>query len=164
MTRSLVLPDRIAIQLVDSDTIPLKLPGVLFRIHLYARYKNDFNLQPFASDGNGLVTISKEDLESEVEANYDSGLMDHARVTDCFPSVEVRLLSVDDIDRAIEGRKIWSFLLAGERRRWNSMDQLLNVYRNSSNGRLLLEHSHPIRDDWATDGTEYFYDFVVVRT
>jgi hypothetical protein len=114
---NLVLPNRVAIQLVDTDKRPLKMANVLFRVRLFARYKSDFTLQPFASDGNGLVTNSRNELEAEVAAAYDSGLMDYAHVSTCSPSVEIRLLSGEDIHRAIEARKIWTNLLAGERDR-----------------------------------------------
>jgi len=59
---NLVLPNRVAIQLVDTDKRPLKMADVLFRVRLVARHKSDFTLQPFASDGNGLVTISRNEL------------------------------------------------------------------------------------------------------
>ncbi len=120
-----------------------------------ARRKNDFTLQPFASDQEGLVTILRKEIEAAVAATYDSGLMDYAHVSDCFPTVEIVLLSDDDIDRAVAARKIWIHLLAGERDRWNSIEQLLNVYRNASNNRLLSERSLPIRDNWERDGAEY---------
>jgi hypothetical protein len=159
---SLVLPNRVAIQLVDRDLLPLRLAGVLFQLRLFARRKNDFTLQPFASDGDGLVTISRKEIEAEIEANYDSGLMDYAHVSDCVPAVEVRLLSEEDIHHAVEARKIWKHLLAGERDRWNSMEQLLNIYRNANNVNLLSDQSPTIRDDWDKAGAEYSYDCVVV--
>jgi hypothetical protein len=59
---NLVLPNRVAIQLVDTDKRPLKMADVLFRVRLVSRHKSDFTLQPFASDGNGFVTISRNEL------------------------------------------------------------------------------------------------------
>ncbi len=159
---NLVLPNRVVIQLVDKNLLPLKMAGVLFRVQLFARHKNDFTLQPFASDGEGIVAIVKQAMEAEVAANYDSGVMDYAHVSDCRPSVEIRLLSEDDIDRAVEARKIWNQLLTGERDRWNSMDQLLNVYRSANNRKLLADQSHSIRDHWDKAGAEYSYSCVVV--
>ena len=159
---NLVLPNRVAIQLVDTGRRPLKIADVLFRVHLFARGKSDFMLQPFASDGNGLVTISRNEVEAEVTAAYDSGLMDYAHVSACSSAVEIRLLSGEDIHRAIEARKIWKNLLAGERDRWDSMEQLLDVYRKANNGRLLADQSPSIHDDWDKVGAEYTYDFVVL--
>jgi hypothetical protein len=62
---NLVLPNRVVIQLMDKNTVPLD-GRVLSRVQLFARHKNDFTLQPFASDGEGLVVISKKEMEAEV--------------------------------------------------------------------------------------------------
>ena len=161
---NLVLPNRVAIQLVDTDKRPLKMADVPFRVRFFARHKSDFTLQPFASDGNGVCTISRNEVEAEVAAHYDSGLMDHAHMRGCSPSVEICLLSAEDIHRAIEARKFWTNLLAGERDRWDSIEQLLDVYRKANNGRLFADQSPPIRDDWDKVGAEYTYDFVVLPT
>jgi hypothetical protein len=118
-------------------------------------------LQPFVSDGDGVCTISRNELEAEVAAQYDAGLMDYAHVSGCAPSVEICLLSGEDIHRAIEARKVWTNLLAGERDRWDSMAQLLDVYRRATSGRLCADQSPSIRDDWDKVGGEYAYDFVV---
>lgn len=95
-------------------------------------------------------------------AHHDSGLMDYGHVSECAPTVEIRLLSEDDIHRAIEARKIWKLLLAGERDRWKSIEQLLNVYKSANNVRLLLDQSPAIRDEWDKDGAEYAYSCIVV--
>jgi len=160
--KNLVLPNRVSIQLVDLKSLPLKLKNVLFRVRLSARHKNDFTLQPFVSDGDGLVTILSNELEAEVAANYDSGLMDYGHVSDCSPTVEIRLLSEDDIYRAIAARKIWKLLLAGERDRWKSIEQLLDVYKSANNGRLLQDRSSAIHDEWDKNGAEYSYSCMVV--
>jgi hypothetical protein len=161
MSENLILPNRVAIQLTGTERVPLAMAGVLFRIQLFARQKNDFRLQPFASDSGGLVTISRKDIEAAVAAKYDSGLMDFHDVNNCFPSVEISLLSQNDIDRAIEARKTWTSLLKGERDRWTSVKQLLDVYRNANNRRLLSDGLPPIRDDWNKPGVEYSYTFAV---
>jgi hypothetical protein len=160
---NLVLPNRVAVQLVDKDFLPVRLPGVLFQVTLFARQRNDFNLRPFASDADGLVTIPRSDIDAEVASNYDSDLMGHTHVNDCTSAVEIRLLSAEDIARAVRARTTtWTSLLAGERDRWNSIEQLLTVYRNANNARLLPDQSPPIRDDWERAGAEYAYNCVVV--
>ena len=159
---SLVLPNRVVIQLVDKNLFPLKLGGVLFQVQLFASHKSDLTLQPFASDGDGLVTISRKELDAEIAANYDSGLMDYAPVSDCASTVEIRLLAEDDIHHAVEARRTWKRLLAGERDRWNSMEQLLNVYRRAKNASLFSDQSPPIHDAWDKAGAEYSYNCVVV--
>jgi hypothetical protein len=88
--------------------------------------------------------------------------MDYAPVNECSLSVEIHLFSGEDIHRAIEARKIWRSLLAGEGERWNSIEQLLDVYRKAKNGRLFDDQLPSIGDDWDKVGAEYTYDFVVL--
>jgi hypothetical protein len=162
MSKYLILPDHVAIQLRDAERLPVPMVGVLFRVQLFARLKNDFRLQPFASDDRGLVMISKKDIEAGVAANYSSGLMDYYDVGSCFPMVEISLLSQDDIDRAIEARRTtWTSLLAGERERWTSIEQLLDLYKTANNRRLIIGQLSHIRDNWDEPGAEYSYDFFV---
>ena len=163
MNENLILPDRVAIQLVGADNVPIKIGYVLFRIRLSARRKNDFVLQPFESDDEGRVGILKKELEANVRDAYDSDLMGHASVSECVPSVEIRILSQEEIDRAIEARMIWTTLLAGERDRWTSIEQLLDVYKNANNWLLFSDQSPLIRDDWNVVGAEYSYKFVVAE-
>jgi hypothetical protein len=158
---NLILPERVTIQLVETNKSPVSMSNVLLGITAFARRKNDFHLQPFATDTGGLVTITKKELEAEVTANYDSGVMDYAHISECSPSVEIRLLTEEVIRGAVEARKIWTKLLAGERDRWKSLEQLLTLYRNANNGRLLAQESPPVRVDWNRDGAEYSHKFVV---
>jgi hypothetical protein len=157
---SLILPNRVTVQLVDHNNSALRMANVLLRVHLFARRKNDFHLQPFASDNEGLVTILKKDLEAEVAAHYDSGLMDYAHVSDCMPTVEIRLLSTDETGKAIEARQTWKDLLAGERDRWTSIDQLLVQYEKANNRHLLVAQSSVIRADWQQERADCFYTLI----
>jgi hypothetical protein len=162
MGKNLILPDGLAIQLRDAESLPVVMAGVLFRLHLFARQKNDFWLQPFASDDRGLVTISKKDIEAEVKAHHSTGLMDYYDVGTCFTLVEISLLSQRDIDGAIEARKNhWTSLLAGERERWTSIEQLLGVYGTANNRRFRYSQFSHIRDNWDEPGAEYSYDWFV---
>jgi hypothetical protein len=162
--KNLVLPNKVEIQLVEKSLFPVRLEAVLFEIRLFARYKNDFILGPFASDDSGLVKIVKKDMESEIASNYDSDLMGHSRVEDCLPTVDIRLLSEDDIRRAAEARsKTWRALLAGERDRWDSIEQLLKMYQDANNKHLVVEQASPNRHDWNKPGAEYSYNFVVTK-
>lgn len=161
--KGLVLPLRAVIQLTDKSLLPLRLEGILFRLTFFAGRKNDFHLGPFSSDRDGLVTISRREMEAGVSDHYETGLMDYARLSECVPSVEIRLLAQDDIQRAIDVRKMtWTSLLPGERERWNSMEELLDAYKNARNKTLFCDQSPPIRDDWDKAEAEYAYSFVVV--
>ncbi len=161
LRENLVLPDRITIQLVDSNGSPIRISDVLFRITAFARRKNDYCLQPFATDQEGAATITKRQLESEVAADQDTGVMDYAHISTCHPRVEIHLLTDEEIRRAIEGRNIWKKLLMGERDRWESLEQLLTVYKNANNGRLLALGPN-LRPIWNGLETTHAYLFPVL--
>ena len=159
---NLILPTRVTIQLVNKNKLPLRIPYVLFRVTAFAAIKDNFVLQPFASDSEGLVTITKKELEARVADCHDSGLMNYAHINGCSASVEIRLLTDDDIRRAVEARRVWNNLLARERDRWASLEQLLDLYRNSNNGSLLIDRSPPWCVKWSEKEAEYSYKCTVV--
>ena len=160
--RSLILPNRVSIQLIDENHDPVGLANVLFSITAFARRRNDFHFGPFPTDGEGIARITKQQLDAGVADEYESDLMGHVGVEECLPSVEIRVLSPEDIGRALEARKYWRHLLSGERKRWSSLDELLALYRNATNIRLLMvPDSSAIRADWSAPEAEFSYEFIV---
>jgi len=136
-TSSLIIPRVTRVQLVDSCGVSVQLANLLLSIHIFANTKNDFILQPFVTDGGGSATIQKEDIMSEVEAHYDSGLMDYVSVEYAMPEVEISVMESSQIQRALNSRTtVWKTLLGGESRRWASIDDLLNIYGGSTNDRV----------------------------
>jgi len=116
---------------------PRGLANVIFTIHLYARRKNGFDLGPYLSDDRGVVTITEADMRDDVDATYDSGLMDYVSVENCHTFMEIRLETEEHIRQALHSREtVWKNLLKGEKERWGSMENLLRAYRESSNCRL----------------------------
>ena len=161
--RQLILPDLVTIALRDGSDRPIKVPNVVFSVHLFARRKNDFELLPFSSDADGRVTITRRDLECEIASAYDSGLMDYVAVESCFPLVELRLLSAQQIDQALAARiKGWRSLLKGEADRWASIDDLLRVYRNARNKDFVVYEGYSrVRDEWDGRQRDYHYAYSV---
>jgi len=156
------LPARVLIQLVDKNDSRLCVPNVLFRFTAFASYKNDFVFQPFASDEAGIVAITKRELDAGIADCYAAGLMDYAHISGCSSRVEIRMLTDEDVQRAVDARKIWKNLLPGERVRWGSMEELLNLYKSANNMRFLSHESVPMRVNWSDEGAEYSYEFVLV--
>jgi len=144
---ALIIPSIIQIQLVDLNGIDVPLGNVLLSIHIFAHRKNDFLLQPFVTDSGGRATITKEDIMSEVEAHYDSGLMDYVSVESAKPQVQISVTEPSQIQRSLKSRStLWTTLLRGESRRWASIDELLDVYRNCTNDKV-TRHSVTARWD-----------------
>ncbi len=155
----LILPDIIKVRLVKPRQLDLPVDNILLYIKTHASHKNDFELGPFVSDKDGIITISKSDLDNEVAATYDSGLMDYSSIDSNFSFVELRLYNQIEIDKLIESRtKAWKTLLKGETERWTSINHLVDTFKKSNNKLLLLyDSTRRIRADF--DGTQTEYDF-----
>jgi carboxypeptidase C (cathepsin A) len=153
------LPDKITVKLIKQRQQDLPLDNFLLYIKTYAKHKNDFYLGPFVSDKNGVITITKNDLDNEVTATYESGLMDYSSIENSFTFVELRLYDQNEIDKMIESRtKAWTSLLKGEKERWTSINHLVDTLKKSNNKHLLLYDSTKlIRADF--DGTQNEYEF-----
>jgi len=158
MTKFL-LPDRIIVKLVKQRQQDVTIDNILLYIKTNARHKNDFNLGPFVSDKNGIITITKNDLDNEVTATYESGLMDYSSIENSYSFVELRLYDQNEIDKMIESRtKSWTSLLKGEKERWTSINHLVDTLKKSNNKHLLLyDSTKRIRADF--DGTQNEYEF-----
>ena len=155
----LILPDIIRVRLVKPKQLDLPVDNILLYIKTHASHKNDFELGPFVSDKDGIITISKSDLENEVATTYDSGLMDYSSIESNFSFVELRLYDQVEIDKLIESRtKVWKTLLKGETKRWSSINHLVDTFKKSNNKFLLLyDSTRRIRADF--DGTQTEFNF-----
>lgn len=155
---SIVLPEKVVLRLVDPGGNPVRLQGVLFNIHVFAKRKNDFHLGPFITNDDGISTISKRDLLAGAEAHYDTGLMDYHNIQDSKPDVLIVAMTQENIDQALLARtKVWTSLLSGEAERWKSIDNLRNCYRNATNN---LISATPLKARW--DGTSGEYEYSVL--
>jgi hypothetical protein len=155
----LILPNLIQVKLVKSPEQDFPLDNILLYIKTNASHKNDFYLGPFVSDNNGVITITKANLDNEVAATYDSGLMDYSSIESNFSFVELRLYDQDEIDKLIESRtKAWTTLLKGEKERWDSINRLVDILRKSNN-KLLLLHDSTRRIRAEFDGAKDEYEF-----
>lgn len=154
---SLLMPDKIVLRLVDSGSNPVHMANILFLVRTFAKRKNDFQLGPFVTDEEGVVTITKQDLLAEATAHYDSGLMDYDAVENCQPMVEIAAMVPREIEKALEARtRVWKRLLRGETQRWKTIEDLRNLYRTAANERISVQ---PIRVLW--DGSENQCEYLV---
>lgn len=138
------------------------MANVLFSIQTFATHKNDISLFPFASDANGVVRITSEEMKAEAEATYDSGLMDYCAIESAYDMVEIRPASVSEIERVIYSRtKMWTSLLGGETKRWKTIGELIALLRSAANSQLdipeKLSIRPKIRDSWSKPDGSYEY-------
>jgi hypothetical protein len=144
---------------------PFCCADVLVRIRTFARYKNDFHLGPFATDSSGVCSITKQDMLAEERAHLDTGLMDYTGIGDCFSLAELLIYSEEEISRAIECRKkIWTSLLAGESKRWKSIEELITLYERALIvARTIIAGPMPMRVEWSEPAENREYSFVVSK-
>jgi hypothetical protein len=163
---SLCLPSLVIIRLELPDGRPLRLANILFSIQTFATRKNDISLFPFASDAEGIVRITKDEMRAEVAATYDSGVMDYSAIESAFDMVEIRISSVSEIQRVISGRtKAWTSLLAGEKERWKTMEEFISLLKSATNAQLAIPEElslrPKIRDSWLKQDATYEYEMCI---
>lgn len=150
---NLIVPEHIEIQLTDLSEKPIKVENLAIYIKTKARRKNDFRLGPYFSDKNGLIEISKIDFMNEVNATYDSGLMDYSSIETNFPEVEIIPYTKVEIEGMINSRtNIWTSLLNGENERWNSINVLIENLKKSENQNIDTEKCEMLLSSF--DGTQ----------
>ena len=164
----LYLPKSVTIALKTPEGNPLQLANVLLEIQTFATYKNNISLSPFATNHEGIARITNEEMRAEVSATYDSGLMDYTSIESAKDSVEIRLSSQTEIERAIDSRtNIWKRLLEGEKKRWKTIGDLISLYKSSANYLLNVPEElslrPKIRDSWIRPDAEYNYEIRVGR-
>jgi len=154
-----IIPDKVTVKLVKPRQQDFPVDHILLYIKTNARHKNDFCLGPFVSDKDGIIKITKADIENEVTATYESGLMDYSNIENCFTFVELRLYEQAEIDKMINIRtKVWTSLLNGENQRWTSINHLIETLKKSNNKHLLLyDSTKRLRADF--DGAQEEYEF-----
>jgi hypothetical protein len=160
----LSIPERVTVCLLTSSGEPFLCADILIQVHLFARHKNDFHLGPYPTNAEGIATFTPQDMQANVDATYDSGLMDYPPVGECSSRVEIAVFPPDAISRALEARtKVWTSLLRGEEKLWKSIEELRNLYRraeNATRGISILSPT-PIHDEWRDLGAQCEYVFIV---
>jgi len=159
----------VIIRLELPEGRPLRLGNVLFSIQTFATRKNSISLFPFASDAEGIVRITKDDMKAKAAATYESGLMDYCPIESARDTVEIRISSVSEIERAISARTgTWTILFEAEKGKWQTIDQIISFFKSATNSQLAIPEElslRPrIRDTWSKEDTTYEYAIRVRRT
>ena len=168
----LVFPDRVTLNVQlwsPSETKPYGGLPLAFRVRTFARAKNDYDLGPFFCGHDGVLAITRRQLELAAAAVLSTGLMDFDAIDNAFPFIEIVHWSGLELERAIDARsKTWTMLLEGEAELYGSVSELLSRLRSSGNASLRPadERYGRLRDEW--DGTRpertYTYTVSLVRS
>ena len=165
--RTIIFPERAVVQLCrvgrSGDWEPYRVAGAIASVRVFARHKNDYDLGPFVSDAEGRITMSGDALRAYAAATVDSGIMDHARVDEAFPFVEIRLWTGRQVSAAIEARQTWG-LLPAEGELWSSAEAMLGALRSAPNARFQTVPNAGygiVRDLWDSVGASREYRILV---
>ncbi len=107
----LYFPDILAVRILDeNDETPVQ--GIAVMLTLFARKKNDYHMIPQLSDAQGWIQIRREWVERQVEIDRNLFIMDYASsVEECSEGVELRVMSEDEIRRAISAMQTYRGVL-----------------------------------------------------
>ena len=159
---NLVLPESVRIKVLSWAGLvsaprdsALASHSIAFSVDTFARAKNDYHLGPFFSR-NGVLTITRFELERAAAVELEFGLMDYRSLSECYPLIEIRAWSAADIERAIARRqpelKRGRFFSDRETEWWGSPAEYVQRLETSGNRNLDDPVWFRIRDEW--DGTK----------
>ena len=119
--------------------------GAALVLKMWMPHKNHYVVGPKISDGDGLVTFSRSDMETEIALCRRTSPMDYiGEIGDC-KRLELKVMNGADIQRLIDARELWGVGVP----EWGlSASQLYSLRAaqtraktTTSNSLLLDEHS-----------------------
>lgn len=100
-------PKKITIKVVEDEK-KIPIPNIAISMKLYAKHKNNYNLIPPVSNNEGIINITKEWLEKEINKLRNLFIMDYAsNLDDCDYKIRIAILSNDEIKKSVNGMKIY---------------------------------------------------------
>lgn len=106
-----MFPNSIIINIKSYET-GQAIPNIAVKIRLFATHKNDYTCIPSLSDKAGIIEIKKDWLNKEVEKSINLFAMDYSStLRDCIPQIEIRIMDLDELQRAVQGWAEWKNIL-----------------------------------------------------
>ena len=97
-------PDTVRIKVLD-DTAGRLVPNIAVKINIFAKYKNNYNFILPISDNHGIIEITKDWLNQEINKISSLLIMDYSSsLTDCEPKFEFRICSTEEVNRALKAQ------------------------------------------------------------
>ena len=109
--QTLFIPEKIIIELKDKNGNSFNQKNILFGIKTFANRRNDIELSPFLSNENGVITITKNNIEKKLENFYSYGLMDYSSIESAKPEIEIYYWGNKNLENYII---YWSKILSGK--------------------------------------------------
>jgi hypothetical protein len=87
--QTLFIPNKIQIEFRNKNDEPLHQADILIGIDTFANHKNNINISPFVSDKNGIVNITKTQIQEKADNFISYGLMDYMSLESAKPEVKL---------------------------------------------------------------------------
>lgn len=168
---NLVLPSSVTIHVV-TWTGPIQAPrdtpatsrSIAVSVQTFARAKNDYHLGPFFSE-NGVIRITRSELERAAAVELDFGLMDYYALAECFSLVEIRAWSAAQVERALGARKAemkqGRFFSGHDAERWGTPAAYVARLKECGNRNLKDPVLFRVRDEWDGSKRDVEYEYRV---
>ena len=102
-----LFPDLIRLKIINENgNKPLQNIAVI--IKFFANRKNDHYLIPLISNQEGLIEITKEQINKKMDDNMNTFIMDYSsNLDDCQPKIDFKLMDKNEIERAIKAMNMY---------------------------------------------------------
>lgn len=103
-----IFPEHLIIRITDDSTnLPLEKIAII--ITLFAKIKNNYHfIANNISDINGVINISKDWIEHQIDDAINLFVMDYASaLNDCQQKIEIKIISDKEIKGAIKSLRLF---------------------------------------------------------
>lgn len=106
-----IFPNQILIKIKNIET-GQPISNIAVQIRLFALHKNDYICIPSLSDSNGIIEVTKDWLNKEIEQSRNLFIMDYSStLSDCKPQIEIKIMNSDEVKRTVQAWKEWKNIL-----------------------------------------------------
>lgn len=110
---NLAFPNKLILRLLEFGT-DRPVPNIVVMLTLYAKLKNDYHLRPHLSNQNGEIEINRDWVKKSIDEIRDFFLMDYqSSLEECYPHINVSILSSSNITNAISAMKLYGIENSG---------------------------------------------------
>jgi hypothetical protein len=102
-----MFPNEFKILITDEETNK-PICNIAIQVTIFANRKNNYFLIPQISNELGIIEITKEFIEKEIETNRNLFIMDYtSTLIDCKSEIKVEILALDSINGLLNAMRMF---------------------------------------------------------